>query len=50
MAGFTFNITDIAAMMNAKDLVTKKMVPAFIESMVNRIRAKLELGADQPNT
>ncbi|MFO1466080.1 MAG: transketolase C-terminal domain-containing protein [Steroidobacteraceae bacterium] len=26
MAGFTFNITDIAAMMNAKDLVTKKMV------------------------
>ncbi|MCB1630636.1 MAG: hypothetical protein H7A12_15035 [Pseudomonadales bacterium] len=26
MAGFTFNVSDIAAMMNAKDLVTKKMV------------------------
>lgn len=26
MAGFTFNISDIAAMMNAKDQVTKKMV------------------------
>ena len=26
MAGFTFNITDMAAMMNAKDMVTKKIV------------------------
>lgn len=26
MAGFTFNITDMAEMMNAKDLVTKKIV------------------------
>ncbi|MCG3169283.1 MAG: 1-deoxy-D-xylulose-5-phosphate synthase [Pseudomonadales bacterium] len=26
MGGFTFNISDIAAMMNARDLVTKKMV------------------------
>ena len=26
MAGFTFNITDMAAMMNAKDIVTKKII------------------------
>ena len=26
MAGFTFNITDMSAMMNAKDVVTKKIV------------------------
>ncbi|CAB1369888.1 transketolase family protein [Denitratisoma oestradiolicum] len=32
MGGFTFNITDIAAMMNAKDLVTKKMVQLVKEN------------------
>jgi transketolase len=32
MGGFTFNITDIAAMMNAKDQVTKKMVQLVKEN------------------
>ncbi|HQR03477.1 MAG: hypothetical protein JSR19_13265 [Proteobacteria bacterium] len=32
MGGFTFNITDIAAMMNAKDLVTKKLVQLIKEN------------------
>ena len=26
MAGFTFNVSDMAAMMNAKDIVTKKII------------------------
>lgn len=32
MGGFTFNITDVAAMMNAKDQVTKKMVQLVKEN------------------
>ena len=32
MAGFTFNITDMAAMMNAKDVVTKKIVELVKEN------------------
>ena len=47
MAGFTFNITDMSEMMNAKDIVTKKIIelvktnPYWNDKLVKRIATKI---------